>query len=40
MTDKEMYEMYRNWILEQTDPAYEINEKSGCADHWLTSLLA
>jgi len=28
MTDREMYEMYRRWILEQTDPAYEINEKS------------
>lgn len=28
MTDREMYEMYRKWILEQTDPAYEINEKS------------
>ena len=28
MTDREMYEIYRKWILEQTDPAYEINEKS------------
>lgn len=28
MTDREMYEIYREWILEQTDPAYTINEKS------------
>ena len=28
MTDREMYEIYRKWILEQTDPAYRIDEKS------------
>ena len=28
MTDREMYEIYRKWILEQTDPAYRIEEKS------------
>ncbi len=28
MTDKEMFENYRAWILTQTDPAYTINEKS------------
>ena len=28
MTDREMYEIYRKWILEQTDSAYRIEEKS------------
>ena len=28
MTDREMYEIYRRWILDQTDPFYKIDEKS------------
>ena len=28
MTDREIYEIYRKWILEQTDNAYSIREKS------------